>query len=601
MSDFQNKIKSKYKNYTLKKENENYNKLCGKTEIKLNKVQQFLGKYVQKENRILLFHGIGSGKTITMIHMCESADLHGRMFIVTQASLIGSFYDEIIKYDVMTNNYKYIEKHEYNFLQEYENIKQEGKINRDIKKRYKSYMDQIRKRIIKKYRIMSYERFCSVNRYDISDEQLLIIDEVQNIVGLNNTRYHQTIRDILKSEQFGYGKCGIILSSGTPIYDNYKDFFLTLNLLTPDKPFDYKILSNQDVPMKEKKKFLNDLLVFINHHVSYYEPSKSKSIVYPKREIMTVECPMSDYQFKQYDKTGINLKLTESVESLPVNFFLGPRLVSNFAFPKIRDKSKGIKVGDIKLENLHKFSSKYHTLLSFILKPKNKKEKIIIYSSFVNEYGIKLIKRILEVNGFKDYKNIYKNGEKIDKDVEDYKTFACFSGKETDKYRNEIKNFYNNEKNNDGKNLRIILLSPAGKEGLSLFGVRQIHIMEPYWNMSRIEQILGRGYRRCSHRFLPPKDRDLKVYIYLATIKERKEKKEDKKIKKMDYIKKVMSVDKYIFDLAQKKDIMNKEFNDLLRKNSIDCELFKDANGIKRCQKLELNIESMERGHINKI
>ena len=69
----------------------------------------------------------------------------------------------------------------------------------------------------------------------------------------------------------------------------------------------------------------------------------------------------------------------------------------------------------------------------------------------------------------------------------------------------------------------------------------------------------------------------------------------------MDYIKKVMSVDKYIFDLAQKKDIMNKEFNDLLRKNSIDCELFKDANGIKRCQKLELNIESMERGHINKI
>ena len=41
MSDFQNKIKSKYKNYTLKKENENYNKLCGKTEIKLNKVQQF--------------------------------------------------------------------------------------------------------------------------------------------------------------------------------------------------------------------------------------------------------------------------------------------------------------------------------------------------------------------------------------------------------------------------------------------------------------------------------------------------------------------------------------------------------------------------------
>ena len=47
------------------------------------------------QNKILLYHGIGSGKTITMIHMCESAGLHGINQIVTQASLIGSFYNEI--------------------------------------------------------------------------------------------------------------------------------------------------------------------------------------------------------------------------------------------------------------------------------------------------------------------------------------------------------------------------------------------------------------------------------------------------------------------------------------------------------------------------
>lgn len=597
MSEFQKIIKKKYKSFTVDKDTGNYDKLCGKTEIKLNKVQQFLGEYVKKENRLLLYHGIGSGKTITIIHMCESCGLHGKMYIITQASLIESFYDEILKYDIMTKNHKYITAQELQIIQRYEDVRQEGrKADWFLKKQYTIYLKDIKKRLNKKYRVMSYEIFCKFNRYDISDEQLLIIDEVQNIIGENNTRYYKILRDLEKSEPH-YGKCGIILSSGTPIYDNYKDFFMTVNLLTPDKPFNFKKLEDPTVSMDEKKEFIKSLVKFINRHVSYYEPSKSKSIVYPKREISTIECPMSEYQTKQYEKTGVDSKLSETVESLPLNFFLGPRMVSNFAFPKIKVKGKGIKPIDIKVGNIYKYSSKYYALLKkFILNPKYKKEKMIIYSSFVNEYGIKLLKNILTYNGFYDYKKVYKNGEKINPNVEKYKTFACFSGKETEKYKNEIKNFFNNEKNNDGINLRIILISPAGKEGLSLFGVRQIHIMEPYWNMSRIYQIMGRGFRRCSHRFLPPKDRDLKVFIYIATKNNNKKQKEDtKKIKKIDYIKKYTTIDQYIFDIARKKEKMNEQFNDLLRKNSIDCELFKNANGIKQCKSLNLEVKNIEK------
>ena len=40
-------------------------------------------------------------------------------------------------------------------------------------------------------------------------------------------------------------------------------------------------------------------------------------------------------------------------------------------------------------------------------------------------------------------------------------------------------------------------------EGVSLSNIRQIHIMEPWYNVSRNEQIIGRGIHQCSHIKLP--------------------------------------------------------------------------------------------------
>ena len=45
-----------------------------------------------------------------------------------------------------------------------------------------------------------------------------------------------------------------------------------------------------------------------------------------------------------------------------------------------------------------------------------------------------------------------------------------------------------------------MIISSAGAEGISLTGVRQVHIMEPYWNVSRLDQVIGRAVRYCSHK-----------------------------------------------------------------------------------------------------
>ena len=119
-------VKEKYKKYTQKNSNQSYKTLCSLSTFKLNNVQRFLGEYVKKQNKILLYHGIGSGKTITIIHMCESADLNGINQIVTQASLIGSFYNEIIKYDIAMRNFKYVSKENYKRMKEIEKNKQDS-------------------------------------------------------------------------------------------------------------------------------------------------------------------------------------------------------------------------------------------------------------------------------------------------------------------------------------------------------------------------------------------------------------------------------------------------------------------------------------------
>ena len=195
-------VKEKYKKYTQKNSNQSYKTLCSLSTFKLNNVQKFLGEYVKKQNKILLYHGIGSGKTITIIHMCESAGLKGINQIVTQASLIGSFYNEIIKYDIAMKNFKYVSKENYKRMKEIEKNKQDSILSKDEKTEYKEIKDSILKNIKKKYEIRSYERFRKRRFFDLNDQQLLVIDEIQNILNSDSSNYLGVVSAIMKSHKF---------------------------------------------------------------------------------------------------------------------------------------------------------------------------------------------------------------------------------------------------------------------------------------------------------------------------------------------------------------------------------------------------------------
>jgi superfamily II DNA or RNA helicase len=95
--------------------------------------------------------------------------------------------------------------------------------------------------------------------------------------------------------------------------------------------------------------------------------------------------------------------------------------------------------------------------------------------------------------------------------------FAYIIGKIEEYERDNLINSFNKDINKDGSVLKIMVGSGVFKEGISLKNVRQVHLLEPWHNRSRIEQVIGRALRHCSHKKLPPKDRQVDIYQYAIT------------------------------------------------------------------------------------
>ena len=112
--------------------------------------------------------------------------------------------------------------------------------------------------------------------------------------------------------------------------------------------------------------------------------------------------------------------------------------------------------------------------------------------------------------------------------------------------------------NSDGSRVKVILISKAGSEGLDFKHIRQIHILEPWFNMNRIEQIIGRGVRNLSHCGLPFEKRNVQVYLH-GTIFEGGDTEEP--------------VDLYIYRIAEKKALQIGKVTRLLKTISVDCVL----------------------------
>ena len=352
------------------------------------------------------------------------------------------------------------------------------------------------------------------------------------------------------------------------------------------------------------------------------------------QNINVVKCPMSYMQYEQYSQSLDREKKLAKFRRMSDmygdlnDFNIHTRQESNFifednSFKLIKDDNekmvrKNEMYGEMEKnglldysKNLKYSSPKIYKLLENILKSDlsdDTKGKHLIYSNFESDYGIKTIKRILDTMDYEEF--IYSGEKNIDDLKPHIPRYTYYTGSgDTVKVRNDNIRFFNDPKNVRGDYIKILFITQAGAEGINLKAVRQVHILEPYWNYVRIDQVLGRAIRKESHIDLPVHMRNVDKFIYLTTypegltlqdifdnikkkqvetwtdfseienITELQSDKNKHLYKALDTILRnnisewENTVDVKIFNIMEKKYNISLKLTDIIKESSIDCKL----------------------------
>ena len=113
------------------------------------------------------------------------------------------------------------------------------------------------------------------------------------------------------------------------------------------------------------------------------------------------------------------------------------------------------------------------------------------------------------------------------------------------------------EDNTHGENVKVVIISVAGSEGLDFKNIRQVHILEPWYNMNLLEQIIGRAIRNCSHKRLPFSHRNVELYLYGTRLTNPE----------------IEAIDLYLYRLSEFKSVKIGAVSRVLRTSAVDCLL----------------------------
>jgi superfamily II DNA or RNA helicase len=202
---------------------------------------------------------------------------------------------------------------------------------------------------------------------------------------------------------------------------------------------------------------------------------------------------------------------------------------------------------------MHKCSAKMLTCILLILKSPG---PVLFYSNYVLMEGIQIFKIYLKYFGFGPLDNKLQG-------VDNFRYTEYHGGIDAKERAINMEKF-NSVENIHGKICKIFCISPAGAEGISLFNVRQVHLLEPYWHEVRMIQMIGRAIRMCSHKALPKNERHVEIYRYKSI------RGDDAK----------WTTDQRIEDLARGKEGLIQSFLDAVKESAVDCEFNKAHNSM---------------------
>jgi superfamily II DNA or RNA helicase len=602
---------SYYKNYT----NVDFNDIVNKYEFSKNKTRDYIyqepnqlllrnimNPYTIYDN-LLLFQNVGLGKTCTSITIAEGfkeylSQVNRKVFVlVKNDTIIKNFYNELLS-KCTADTYLNDDEREYmnniNIDSNNEDLLElKSRVKKSINKHYQfltygKFTNQVLGLTVKKTALqqLGIEEGNDVKRILKKESELknldntvIIVDEVHNILG-NNT-YKALLQLLQQSKNYK-----LILLTATPLYDSVESIIYINNLLNAndeklqlskdilqdkiiDKTGIFKmgIQSISDIGLNEIKKNLLGKVSYLRSNTETNPEIRDMGIGISDLQgsVKIIQCQMSGYQYNVYKKTIINelglndnaiiaMEEADTISSL----YKASSDASTMVYPddtygkkgfyQYIENEKGDTIPNYKdilgINNIEVYSSKLYNIINNILNGTS--GNVFIYSNFVTAGGTNLLKYLLLANDFKNYNNNRSHNGK---------NFIVMDDSVKPNLREYLLKLFNSYENRNGDIIRVIIGSPVLSEAITLKCIKQLHILEPFWNMSKINQVIGRGVRNYSHASLPESERFIEIYKYASV-----------------YIDTTLFyIDKEKYKVSEAKDRSNKVVERILKEISIDC------------------------------
>lgn len=621
--------------------------------LTLSPHQQFLVNYIHPKTPykgILIYHETGTGKTCTAISIAENfkKDLkkkNKKIQVLCSDTVKKEFYD------TLTNNKKldfkcvgdtYTKENDFNI-----NTKSIIDLtNKDYKKRVdKFYSFTTYVMFGKKFKKWLENEEIEVIDGDVeSDEskkkikknysdEFFIIDEAHNIrvksqTAEQNEKWSHIGIDLISKYA---DNVKILFLTATPMFDNPREIIWLINVLIRvnndncDELDDSIFSKRKEYSLTKNGK--QSLIRAMRGKVSFLRTGNPTSF-----PIKLFEKNITEYQIPKYehgtkiridknDKIYKQLKLTFSEISdehyqlikkyrkkTKDHFHMSAQQLHNVSWYSNQKATLGNTNAGLNkhfyidngtytpkepniLKNLEKYAPKIKNIINHIIEMD--KGIVFIYSQFIPA-GVIPIMLALEQFGFTKYTtNSSINHLKLPTQEKDKikKRGKYIVITSDEKYKSDEKyvNLAKSHENMDGNIIKVIIISSTGSEGLDLKYIRQVHILEPHFNFSEIEQAVGRAVRNNSHKELEPEKRNCTVYYHTTTYPE---KYANKKINQE-------TVDMHMYKLAFNKKNGSNIIKKIIEENSITCKFFKNFNSFKWSDYIDKNIIDSKGNKLN--
>lgn len=422
------------------------------------------------------------------------------------------------------------------------------------------------------------------SQYDSGNGTLFIVDEIHRQTqksGAEKENYYKKLKDLFQPEnpENRLKNCKVLLLSATPMFDGAKEILSVMELITSPEDFDF------DKLRKNFKKFLND-----DDDEASQEVKDQLAKLFQGR-ISFMKSPMGAvYKFigkvvPENAPKKVKLQLDNSVKPLKlISCFMGPEQTKAYC-EKVNEKVEGVDKGlfqaiDLASMGTADHSAKYTEFVENVEKAYANQQKSFGYVSSVTKVlnsENKLLQgplvKFLRRKGWKPW----------NKATSKRKRFAVIQGSTKEVDKKAILKAFNSPENCFGEIISLLIGTEASREGITLKDVQQVHVLQPGWNYSGLEQVMGRAIRAKSHDVLIEKLKEtgdqflgVDIYLYAAIPDPNVACKKLFDSEKYEAAMNSLDVRKYIDNVSKDKVIAKIRY--LIKENAIDCPLFYNRN-----------------------